>query len=334
MASNYSGNNYGSSFDGSPTQLEIDVDRLMPRLHPFRKHILLKERQNKKTGAELARTILHLNGRTDVKVGVNEENQNCYSPLLNAVSLSKDVAGSRSTVAVAIAAHEVAHALQSEFYKKLRRIFSIFTWFPFNFLLVIFELLFLMGNIVILNIQIVPVLLSVSGMTLNNFWYLYYYYRCEEFQHYLKQFQQYLKHFKQFGWAQHSINLVVVLGILGINVWPIIWLISGWPNWGWIIFVMGMGLLTLGINLWGVVWLIWGWPISGWIILCFWLLILLSLFCELMRRCFVFIKEINASLLALRLLKKYKILARRERREARRYLLAAGLTYLTYMKLW
>lgn len=303
MASNYSGNNYGSSFDGSPTQLEIDVDRLMPRLHPFRKHILLKERQNKKTGVELARTILHLNGRTDVKVDVNEENQNFYNPSLNVVGLSKDVAGSRSTVAVAIAAHEVAHALQSEFYKKLRSIFSIFTWFPFNFLLVIFDLLFLMGNIVLLNIQIVPVLWSVSGMTVNNFWYTYYYYRCEEFQQYLKHFKQYLKHFKQIGWGQHSINLVVVLGMLGINLWPIIWLISGWP-------------------------------ISGWITLCFWLLILLSLCCELIRRCFVFIKEINASLLALRLLKKYKILARRERREARRYLLAAGLTYLTYMKLW
>ena len=334
MASNYSGNNYGSSFDGSPTQLEIQVDRLMPRLHPFKKHILLKERQNKKTGAEFARIILHLNGRTDVKVCVDEENRNLYNPSLNAVSLSKEVAASRSTVAAAIAAHEVAHALQSEFYKKLRSIFSIFTWFSFNFLLVIFNLLFLIGNIVLLNIQIVPVLGSVSGMTLNNFWYTCYYYRCQQFQECLKQFQQYLNQFKQIGLLQHSINLVVVLGILGINVWPIIWLISGWPNFGWIIFVMGMGLLTLGTNLWFVVWLISGWPISGWIILGFGLLILLSLFCELIRRCFVFIKEINASLLALRLLKKYKILARRERREARRYLLAAGLTYLTYIKLW
>ena len=332
MASNYSGNNGGSSFDGSPTQLESQVDRLMPRLHPFKKYILLNERQNKKTGAELARTILHLNGRADVKVCINVENRNFYNPPLNAVSLSKDVAGSRSTVAVAIASHEVAHALQSEFYKKLRSVFSIFTWFPFNFLLVIFNLLFLIGNIVLLNIQIVPVLWS--GMTLHNFWYTYYYYRCQQFQDFLKHFQQYLNDFKQIGWGRHSIILVVVLGILGINVWPIIWLISGWPNFGWIIFVMGMGLLTLGTNLWFVVWLISGWPISGWIILGFGLLILLSLFCELIRRSFVFIKEINASLLALRLLKKYKILARRERREARRYLLAAGLTYLTYIKLW
>lgn len=328
MASNFSGNNNASSFDGSPTQLEIDVDRLMPRLHPFKKHILLKERQNKKTGAELARTILHLNGRADIKVCVDEENRNLYNPSLNAVSLSKDVAGSRSTVAAAIAAHEVAHALQSEFYKKLRSIFRIFTWFPFNFLWVIFDLLCLIGNMTILFIYFIPLQIKMLGnLSFRNYIRTY---RFQQFQQCLKQFQHYLNNLEQIGWLQLSIYFVVGLGMLGINLFPVIWLISGWSNLGCIILVMG--LWALGIDLWFVVWLIAGWPTSGWIILFVSLLILLSLFCEAIRRWFVFIKEINASLLALRLLKKYKILARRERREARRYLLAAGFTYLTYIK--
>lgn len=288
MTSNFSENNYSSSCDGSPSQLEIDVDRLMPRLHPSKKYILLKEWPNQKTGAEVARTILHLNGRNDVKVCVNENHRNFYSPFINVVSLSKDVADSRSIVAAATAAHEVAHALQSEFYQKLRRNFSIFTRFPFDYL-------FLVGNLIIMLIHIIPLMKELQYNQVNNRTQTPDYYSNyvrDKFQ----EFKQYLKHFKQIGWRQHSIILV-------------------------------MGLRKLGMILLLVIWYVLGSVISCLVFLFFCLLIPLSLFYEFIRRWFIFISELHASWLALRLLKKYKILARRERREARRYLLAAGLTY-------
>lgn len=55
--------------------------------------------------------------------------------------------------------------------------------------------------------------------------------------------------------------------------------------------------------------------------------ILLSVLYEFIRRLLIFLNELDASLSALRLLKQYKILDRRERVAARKFLLAAGLTY-------
>jgi hypothetical protein len=49
-------------------------------------------------------------------------------------------------------------------------------------------------------------------------------------------------------------------------------------------------------------------------------------------RCFVFWIEIDASLSALRLLKQYKILGKQERKAARKFLLAAALSYLHPLK--
>jgi Zn-dependent membrane protease YugP len=122
MQSNFSQRDYYKSFDICTNQLELMVNLLMPRLHSSWKNTLLEERQSKMTGAEVARTILWHQKRMDVKVCLSQDDQNCYSPLLNWVGLSEDVAGSRSVIAAAIAAHEVGHALQPDFEEKIGRV--------------------------------------------------------------------------------------------------------------------------------------------------------------------------------------------------------------------
>ncbi|NJK67209.1 MAG: zinc metallopeptidase [Microcoleus sp. CSU_2_2] len=79
MSSNSSESSDRSSFYASTNQLERIVDRLMPRLHPSWKDILLNDCQTKMTGSEVAREILRKHGRTDVKVCVNEDENNAYS---------------------------------------------------------------------------------------------------------------------------------------------------------------------------------------------------------------------------------------------------------------
>lgn len=87
------------------------------------------------TGTEVALRILRELGRMDVKVCLIQGDQNCYSPMLNWVGLSENVAGSRSVLAAAIAAHEVGHALQFGFIEKLGRYLkdsSIFSFLSFS----------------------------------------------------------------------------------------------------------------------------------------------------------------------------------------------------------
>lgn len=100
--------------------LETIIDWLIPRLNPGWKHLLLKESLGKMTGAEVVQRILRECGRTDIKVCLHQDGQNCYVPLLNWIGLSEDVASSRSVMASAIAAHEIAHAIQPKFEEKLR----------------------------------------------------------------------------------------------------------------------------------------------------------------------------------------------------------------------
>ena len=99
--------------------LKTEIAELIPTLHSRWKHLLLNESLSGLTGTEVARKILREFGRTDVKVCLTQDEQNCYSPMLNLIGLSEDVAGSRSVLAAAIAAHEVGHAFQPRIIEKL-----------------------------------------------------------------------------------------------------------------------------------------------------------------------------------------------------------------------
>ncbi|MEH2389668.1 MAG: zinc metallopeptidase [Nostoc sp.] len=60
----------------------------------------------------------------------------------------------------------------------------------------------------------------------------------------------------------------------------------------------------------------------------FGILVVLSICCALICRWFVFLTEIHASFVALRLLKQYKVLSIQQQKAARKFLLACALTYL------
>ncbi|MDR0733995.1 MAG: zinc metallopeptidase [Dysgonamonadaceae bacterium] len=69
--------------------------------------------ENGMTGKDVAERMLHENGITDVHVvatnGLLTDN---YNPVNRTISLSKDVYGSYSVTAAAVAAHETGHAIQ------------------------------------------------------------------------------------------------------------------------------------------------------------------------------------------------------------------------------
>ena len=64
------------------------------------------------TGGELAWHLLNRFQFDTVKVEQSEPDNNHYSPSDNAVRLSPDVYNGKSLTAVAVAAHEVGHAIQ------------------------------------------------------------------------------------------------------------------------------------------------------------------------------------------------------------------------------
>jgi uncharacterized protein len=64
------------------------------------------------TGGELARLLLDKAGLQEVKVEQTDYLQDHYSPVEKTVRLSKENFEGRSVTAVAVAAHEVSHALQ------------------------------------------------------------------------------------------------------------------------------------------------------------------------------------------------------------------------------
>lgn len=81
--------------------------------------------KSKKTGAEVARQMLNSNGLSQIKVEMtNGQLSDHYDPRKKLINLSQDVYQGHSIASVAVAAHEVGHAIQdSENYTfmKLRR---------------------------------------------------------------------------------------------------------------------------------------------------------------------------------------------------------------------
>ncbi len=72
----------------------------------------LKQNSTQKTGAQIAQEMLAKNGITNVKVIAGVEGQDHFNPQTGVVSLSPSTYNSSSVSAMAIAAHEVGHAIQ------------------------------------------------------------------------------------------------------------------------------------------------------------------------------------------------------------------------------
>lgn len=69
--------------------------------------------KSKKTGAEVARQMLNSNGLSQIKVEMtNGQLSDHYDPRKKLINLSQDVYQGHSIASVAVAAHEVGHAIQ------------------------------------------------------------------------------------------------------------------------------------------------------------------------------------------------------------------------------
>ncbi len=76
------------------------------------KEFALKQTSTQKTGAQVAQEMLAKNGITNVKVVSGVEGRDHFNPQTGVVSLSPSTYNSSSVSAMAIAAHEVGHAIQ------------------------------------------------------------------------------------------------------------------------------------------------------------------------------------------------------------------------------
>lgn len=293
MQSNSFESRYHNNVDGSTNRLKGLVDELMPRLHSSWKHILLKDSQSEMSGAEVARTLLRERGRTDVKVCLSQYERNCYSLLLNWIGLSEDVAGSRSVIAAAIAAHEVGHALQQPAWEKIGGALRNTPFYYFStygsLILSLFEAA---KKLIPFFREFKSSQLSENQVPNQNFIRNYQIYQVpKKFKRSRFSEPRHLKSKRsRFINPRHLLPLAIRSVKLGFN------------------------LLLL--------------PIALLIFVIFLVFFLLSIFCVLICRLLLVLLELHASWWALRLLKQYKILGIQEQRAARKFLLAAALTYL------
>ena len=231
------------------------------RLKPSLQYQLLEECFGQMTGAEVAGVILRELGRTDVKVFCTKDQRNCYDPMLNFVGLSADIANSKSILAVAIAAHEVGHALQPRFMENFGRFSKVAN---------IFDHLSLFGEMFLIMVKI-----SISLFPLN----------------FSQETNFPNQTYKQF---QKNVLLIWILRLLLLPItWPIVVVCT-------IIYLIFLNI---------------------------------SLLCMFIRRLLIFITEIHASKIALRLLQEYKILDINQQNIARKFLFYCALTYLRSSRL-
>ncbi len=302
---------YHNNVDGSTNRLKGLVDELMPRLHSSWKHILLKDSQSEMSGAEVARTLLRERERTDVKVCLSQDDRNCYSLLLNLIGLSEDVAGSRSVMAAAIAAHEVGHALQQPAWEKIGGALRNTPFYYFstygNLMLNLFEV----------SKKLIPIFREFKSSQLSE--------NQAPNQDFIRNYQIYQvpQKFKRSRFREP--RYLKSKRSRFINPRHLLHLAIRWVKWGANLLLL---LLRLIIRLvkWGLNLLLL--PIALLICVVFLGVFLLSIFCALICRLLLVLLELHASWWALRLLKQYKILGIQEQRAARKFLLAAALTYL------
>lgn len=92
--------------------LSIVTVMVQKAFHEKNAKFAVKQSSSQKTGAQVAKEMLAKNGITDVKVILGQEGQDHFNPQTKTVSLSPSTYNSSSISAMAIAAHEVGHAIQ------------------------------------------------------------------------------------------------------------------------------------------------------------------------------------------------------------------------------
>ena len=282
-------NVYDSRFDLSTHELDKYLDNLMPRSNPALKRTLLESNQTGMTSISLARFILRESNRVDVKACISEDRVNCYSLFFNLVGLSEDVAYSQTVVAITISAHEVGHALQPQFEKKL---ISLLGKTPILYVgrfteLVIFMITLLKSGILSdFKREIESYSIAQKKSQIQNEYIQYP--EIDRDRQYLNQSQPPDRNY-----------LVRAIGA---------------------IFKYGLTLLCM--------------PLYCAILLAVIFLIIIlippSICCLFICRVTILLTEIDASVRAMYILKHYKVLDVRQLKAARKFLIAAGFTYLRY----
>ncbi len=120
----------------------------------------LKQTSNQKTGAQVANEILAKNGITDVRVVSGVEGQDHFNPHTKTISLSPSTYNSSSVSAMAIAAHEVGHAIQWHKKSVLVRVRGVLTT-PVQIVAGVGQMMFAMGGIL---------MMLLAGITFWVFW--------------------------------------------------------------------------------------------------------------------------------------------------------------------
>ncbi len=112
----------------------------------------LKQTSAQKTGAQVANEILAKNGITNVKVVSGVEGQDHFNPQTNTISLSPSTYNSSSVSAMAIAAHEVGHAIQWHKKSIMVRVRNILQT-PVQIAAGVGQMMFAMGGIIMMFIM-------------------------------------------------------------------------------------------------------------------------------------------------------------------------------------
>ncbi len=120
--------------------------------HQKNQQFALKQSSTQKTGAQVANEILAANGITDVKVIAGREGHDHFNPETKTISLSPSTYNSSSISAMAIAAHEVGHAIQWHKKSVLVRVRNVLQT-PVQIAAGVGQMMFAMGGIFMMLIM-------------------------------------------------------------------------------------------------------------------------------------------------------------------------------------
>ncbi len=122
---------------------------IQKKFHEKNQKYAMKPSSSGKTGAQVALDMLQKNGITDVKVIKGREGHDHFDPTTKTVSLSPSTYDSSSVSAMAIAGHEVGHAIQWHKKSILVRVRSILTT-PVSIVAGVGQMMFSMGGLLMI----------------------------------------------------------------------------------------------------------------------------------------------------------------------------------------
>ncbi len=126
----------------------------------------VKQTSSQKTGAQVAQEMLTKNGITDVRVISGQEGHDHFNPETKTISLSPSTFNSSSISAMAIAAHEVGHAIQWHKKSIMVRVRNVLTT-PVQIATGIGQAMFAMGGLLmmlVMGFQTWAVWITIAGL--------------------------------------------------------------------------------------------------------------------------------------------------------------------------